>query len=110
MAVRALVRELLGSRSLVVLYAADDPDVFLVTRPLALEADTVEFDFSGRNDHREALLAAPWLTVVGAPGPVKIQFRVTGAEVVRPADGVDPDGLERLSALLPSEGWRVQRR
>ena len=110
MAVRSLVRELLGSRSLVVLYAADDPDVFLVTRLLALEADTVEFDFTGGNDHRDALLAAPWLTVVGAPGPVKIQFRVTAAEVVRPA-GVDgPQAGERLSALLPSEGWRVQRR
>ena len=70
MAVRSLVRELLGSRSLVVLYAADDPDVFLVTRILAMEADTVEFDFTGRNDHRDALLAAPWLTVVGVSGDV----------------------------------------
>ncbi len=110
MAVRSLVRELLGSRSLVVVYAADDPDVFLVTRILALEADTVEFDFSGRNDHRDALLAAPWLTVVGTPGPVKIQFRVTGAELVRAAPGSPPGAGERLSALLPSEGWRVQRR
>ncbi len=109
MAVRSLVRELLGSRSLVVLYAADDPDVFLVTRILALDADTVEFDFTGRNDHRDALLAAPWLTVVGTPGPVKIQFKVTAAEVVRPAPGT-PGARERLSALLPSEGWRVQRR
>ena len=106
MAVRSLVRELLGSRSLVVVYAGDDPDVFLVTRILGLEADTVELDFTGRIDHREALLAAPWLTVVGAPGPVKIQFKVTEAEVFRPA----ADAGERLSALLPSEGWRVQRR
>ena len=105
-AVRSLVRELLGSHSLVVVYAGDDPDVFLVTRILALEADTVELDFTGRNDHRDALLAAPWLTVVGTPGPVKIQFRVTGAEVVPPAPGAG----ERLSALLPAEGWRVQRR
>lgn len=108
MAVRSLVRELLGSRSLVVLYAGDDPDVFLVTRILALEADTVEFDFTGNNDHRDALLAAPWLTVVGAPGPVKIQFRVTKPELAAP-DATAPGGA-RLSALLPSEGWRVQRR
>jgi c-di-GMP-binding flagellar brake protein YcgR len=110
MAVRSLVRELLGSRSLVVIYAADDLDVFLVTRIVALEADSVEFDFTGGSEHRDALLAAPFLTVVGTPGPVKIQFRITGAESIPALPSAGPDAGARLSAPLPARGWRVQRR
>jgi c-di-GMP-binding flagellar brake protein YcgR len=110
MAVRALIRELIGARALVTVYAADDTDVFIVTRLLALEADSLELDFEGDAQRLQALLAAPYLTVVGVPGAVKIQFRLKDVEVIPvPGKGGKPAGAT-LAASVPSEGWRVQRR
>lgn len=110
MAVRALVRELIGARALITLYAAEDPDHFIVTRILALEADSIEVDFSGDLDCRQALLRAPYLTVVGVPGSVKIQFRLSDVELAHPADGTGKGSGGILTAPVPSRGWRVQRR
>lgn len=122
MAVRALVRELIGSRTLVTLYAEEDPDVFIVTRIVALDADSLVIEFNGDEARRQALLQAPFLTVVGVPGPVKIQFRLSEVEVVQRAAasggrGGDSAGESRaegagaiLAAPIPSRGWRVQRR
>ena len=110
MAVRALVRELMAARSLVTLYAADDPDHFIVTRLLALEADSLEFDFSGDAASQQALMQAPYLTVVGVPGPVTIQFRITDVEVVQSAGAANEGPGASLTAPVPSHGWRVQRR
>ena len=110
MAVRALVRELIGAGALVTLYAGDDPDSFIVTRILSLEADSLELDFQGDADRLEALLAAPWLTVLGLAGSVKIQFRLQDAEAVPvPGKAGRPGGM-LLAAAVPAEGWRVQRR
>jgi len=110
MAVRALVRELLAARALVAVFAADDPDVFIVTRILSLEADSLELDFDGEADRRQALLDAPYLTVVGAPGSVKIQFRLENVEAVPVPGKAGRPGSLLVSANVPSEGWRVQRR
>lgn len=104
MAVRALVRELIATRSLVTLYAGDNVGPYVVSRVLSLEADTIEFDFDFPEAQRQPLLAAPILTVVGAPGSVKIQFAVTDFEVSDPAGGAV------LTAPIPAVGWRVQRR
>jgi c-di-GMP-binding flagellar brake protein YcgR len=110
MAVRSLVRELLAARALVALFAADDPDLFIVTRILSLEADSLELEFDGDADRRRALLEAPYLTVVGAPGSVKIQFRLQNVETVQvPVKSGRPGNL-LLTAGVPAEGWRVQRR
>lgn len=112
MAVRALVRELINTRALIALFAEEQPDTFIVTRILALEADSIEVDCSGDEDVLRALLQAPYLTVVGAPGPVKIQFRIGDVEFTRSnaPDGGTSKGAGVLTALLPSSGWRVQRR
>lgn len=110
MAVRALVRELIGNRALVAVYAEEDPDTFIVTRILALEADSLEMDFSGDEARLQALLRAPYLTVVGAPGSVKIQFRIAEVEFAGRIIGKGKDSGGVLTAPLPSTGWRVQRR
>lgn len=110
MAVRALVRELIGARALVTLYAGDDPDTFIVTRIVALEADSLELDFDGDTDRLQALLAAPYLTVVGLPGSVKIQFRLDKVEVVQVPGRSGRHAGTVLAALVPAQGWRVQRR
>ncbi len=109
MAVRSLVRELLASRSLVAIFAADDPDVFIVTRIVSLEADSLELDFDGDSDRLRALLDAPYLTVVGTPGSVKIQFQLRNAEAVG-APARPGQANQLLTAAVPAEGWRVQRR
>ena len=110
MAVRSLVRELLASRSLVAIFAADDPDVFIVTRIVSLEADSLEFEFDGDADRRRALLDAPYLAVVGTPGSVKIQFRLQNVEEVPAPGRSGRPGSHLLTAAVPAEGWRVQRR
>ena len=110
MAVRSLVRELLASRSLVAVFAADDPDVFIVTRLVSLEADSLELDFDADADRRHALLDAPYLTVVGTPGSVKIQFRLQNVEAIEAPAKPGRAIAYMLSATVPAEGWRVQRR
>lgn len=112
LAVRALVRELYQAHSLVMLYAAEDPDTFVVTCIQSLEADTLEVDVtSGDVDTVESLLRAPFVTVVGVAGSVTIQFRLDDVELTNaPADGVGAGGSVVLSAAVPSRGWRVQRR
>ena len=110
MAVRALVRELIGARALIALYAEEQTDTFIVTRILALEADSIEVDFTGDENRLRALLQAPYMTVVGAPGPVKIQFRITEAELAASGEARGATSAGLLTAPLPSSGWRVQRR
>lgn len=110
MAVRSLVRELLASRSLVAIFAADDPDAFIVSRIVSLEADSLELDFDGDADRRRALLDAPYLTVVGTPGSVKIQFQLRNAEVIQAPTKPGRAGQHLLTATVPAEGWRIQRR
>ncbi len=114
MAVRSLVRELIGANALVAVYAQEDADTFIVTRILALEADSLELDFTGDDNRLQDLLRAPYLTVVGVPGSVKIQFRLENVQLERaarrtPASG-GPGGAGTLTAHLPATGWRVQRR
>lgn len=110
MAVRSLVRELLASRALVAVFAADDADVFIVTRILSLEADSLEIELPDDGDLRQLLLAAPYLTVVGTPGSVKIQFRLQDVEALQATGKAGRTGSTTLVAAIPAEGWRVQRR
>jgi c-di-GMP-binding flagellar brake protein YcgR len=56
------------------------------------------------------LLDAPYLTVVGTPGSVKIQFRLQNVEEVASPGKSGRPGRHLLTALVPAEGWRVQRR
>ena len=107
MAVRSLVRELLATRALVALFAADDPDVFIVTRILSLEADSLELEFDGDADRRQALLDAPYLTVVGVPGSVKIQFRLENVEAVQVPGKSGPPGQH--AAQRRCSGRRMAR-
>jgi c-di-GMP-binding flagellar brake protein YcgR len=112
LAVRALVRELVNARALVMLYAGEDPDTFIVTCIQSLEADAMEIDVTaGDADLVKSLLQAPFVTVVGVAGSVTIQFRLDDMELTNlPADGADGLGSAVLTAAVPSRGWRVQRR
>ncbi|MGE3925711.1 MAG: flagellar brake protein [Lautropia sp.] len=104
MAVRGVVRELLSSTTLITLYAGEDLDRFVITRLLSLEANSIEFDWSGSADALQALRTAPYLTAIGTSGTVKIQLRLQDFRVVE-----EPRGA-RLSAPIPAQAWRVQRR
>lgn len=112
LAVRSLVRELFEARALVMLYAAEDPDTFVVTCIASLEADAMEVDVTaGDVDTIQSLLRAPFVTVVGVAGSVTIQFRLDDVEITNgPADAGGGRGSVVLSAAVPSRGWRVQRR
>lgn len=110
MAVRALIRELINARALVTLYAEDDTEVFIVTRILGLEADTLELDVSGDETRLRLLREAPYLTAVGVAGAVKIQFRLQDVEIEQLASRPGRAAAAALAAAVPSEGWRVQRR
>lgn len=104
--VRSLVRELIEARGLISMFSGDDGDSFVVTRVLALDEDEIEFDFNTDPQREAALLAAPWLIVVGLPGPVKIQLRLEHFRLRR-GEGENP---KVLVASLPAVGWRIQRR
>lgn len=104
--VRSLIRELIDARGLISMFAADSTDDFVVTRVLTVDGDDVEFDFNTDPQREQALLAASHLVVVGLPGSVKIQLRLTSFEV-RPAEAGRP---KVLVARVPGEGWRIQRR
>ncbi len=104
--VRSLVRELIEARGLISMFSGGSAEDFVVTRVLALEDDEIEFDFNTDPQREAALLAAPFLVVVGLPGPVKIQLRIDQFRVRR-GEGANP---KVLVANLPASGWRIQRR
>ncbi len=105
LALRAAARELLGGRELVTLYAGNGRDPLLLTGLVAVDDDGLVIDGSGPQERRAELLAAPFITLVGASRGVKIQLQLGRPKLQR-----DAQGQELLVFELPPFGWRLQRR
>ena len=98
------------AHALVTVYPADDPQNFIITAIRSLEADEITLDFTRGEQLRQALSQAPYLTAVGMAGSVKIQFQLDDAQFLDDAGAPGGPSGGRLSAAVPSRGWRVQRR
>lgn len=104
MAVRSMLRELQGAKEHIVLYRHHEHTPTLISRVIGLEANDFRMLYDGDEQHLDALVESPELTLVGMTGSVKIQLTISSLSVR------EEEGNYYLIAGIPNTGWRIQRR
>lgn len=100
--IRRLLSELASKKALISLYSNEDPTVFIVSRIIAVEDDSIELEIQTEKVRRASVLQHGYCTVVGFLDQLKVQFEANFIDA-------DPEA-ETVKCEVPALLFRIQRR